>query len=154
MNRSERNFRAERLLDSLGALFSSLPRASFPLQLSGGQKQGVAIARALVHDPHLLLLDEPFANLDAHTNRDLQEALSHIHKTHRPSVLCVSHVLDNCIYLADRVLLLYGHPARIVGDFRIPLQRPRNRNMIFGAAFQELRTQILAEEELLYAKGD
>jgi NitT/TauT family transport system ATP-binding protein len=154
MTRSDRNRSAERLLDSLGSKFGSLPRGNFPHQLSGGQKQGVAIARALVHDPHLLLLDEPFTNLDAHTSRDLQDTLSYIHKTHRTSILYVSHVLDHCIYLADRILLLYGRPARIVGDFRVPLPHPRKRNMILGAAFQEVRTQIIAEEESLYAKGD
>ena len=154
MARSARNNRAEESLNALGSKFKRLPRAKFPHQLSGGQRQGVAIARALVHEPHLLLLDEPFANLDAHTSRDLQNALSHIHITQRPSILYVSHVLDHCIYLADRILLLYGHPARIAGDFRVQLPHPRERNMMRCDAFQEVRTQILSEEESLYAKGE
>lgn len=142
--------RAKELLDSLG--FNNLPTNAYPHQLSGGQKQRVAVARALIHDPHLLLLDEPFANLDAHTSRDLQETLSHIHETKRPTMLYVSHEPDHCIYLADRILLLHGSPARIVCDFEVPLPRPRSREMIVSSVYAEVRSRILAEEESLYAR--
>jgi NitT/TauT family transport system ATP-binding protein len=143
--------RAEHLLDSLG--FNALPGTAYPHQLSGGQKQRVAVARALIPDPQLLLLDEPFANLDAHTSRDLQETLSRIHATKQPTIIYVSHELDHCIYLADRVLLLHGTPARVVCDFEVPLPRPRTREMLLGSAYAEIRSRILAEEERLYAKA-
>lgn len=143
--------RAEELLAYLG--FDELPKTAYPYQLSGGQKQRIAVARSMIHDPHLLLLDEPFSNLDAHTSRDLQETLSRIHEKRKPTILYVSHGLDQCVYLADRVLLLHGAPARLVKEFEIPLARPRTREMLLSARYAEIRTQILAEEEALYAKG-
>jgi NitT/TauT family transport system ATP-binding protein len=147
-----RRCRAQELLVALG--FDELPKTAFPHQLSGGQRQRVAVARSLIHEPHLLLLDEPFSNLDAHTSRDLQETLSRIHEKRRPTILYVSHGLDQCIYLADRVLLLHDSPARFVKEFGIPLARPRTRDMLLSARFAEIRSEILAEEEALYAKED
>jgi NitT/TauT family transport system ATP-binding protein len=141
--------RAEALLDLLR--FGGLPRGAYPHQLSGGQRQRVAVARALIHEPQLLLLDEPFANLDGHTSRDLQETLLNIHETRHPTILFVSHELDHCIYLADRVLLLHGSPAVIVGQLDVTLARPRARTLLLGAAYAELRSRLLAQEESLYA---
>lgn len=149
---SEQKQSAKLLLDSLG--FNNLPITSYPHQLSGGQKQRVAVARSLVHHPHLLLLDEPFANLDAHTSRDLQEVLSNIHQSQKPTIIYVSHELDHCIYLADRIIFLHGCPARIVLDIRIPLPRPRKREIIFSPAYAEIRAQVLAAEEALYARSE
>jgi len=149
--RSERRDRAEKLLEILG--FSGLRADGYPHQLSGGQKQRVAVARSLINNPQLLLLDEPFANLDAHTSRDLQETLSRIHQARQTTILFVSHGLDQCVYLADRVVLLYGSPARVFREFKIPLPRPRNREMILGPAYAEARSQILAEEEALYERS-
>ncbi len=152
VGKSKRYLRADELLDSLG--FDNLPGAAYPHQLSGGQKQKIAVARALVHEPHLLILDEPFANLDAHTGRELQEALSRIHQISHPTILYVSHELDHCIYLADRILLLHGHPSRIINQFKVELPRPRAREMILSQAYMEIRSSILAKEEELYAKGE
>jgi len=140
---------AKELLMSLG--FGALPTNGFPHQLSGGQRQRVAIARALVHTPHLLLLDEPFANLDAHTSRDLQGVLLRIHESLKPTIVYVSHELDHCIHLADRVLLLHGSPARIVQSFSVALERPRTRDMILTPGYTEIRSRILKAEEELYA---
>ncbi len=148
----ERRQRAEQTLYSLG--FDNLPKTAYPYQLSGGQKQKIAVARAIIHEPHLLLLDEPFANLDAHTSRDLQEILLYIHETRHPTILYVSHELDHCIYLADRILLLHGSPASIVFDFKISLQRPRMREVILSPAYTEIRSHIIAMEEKLYAKKE
>lgn len=149
-NKAERRIRANQLLDSLG--FNMLPRDAYPHQLSGGQKQRVALARALIHHPHLLILDEPFANLDAHTIRDLQQTLSRLHEDQRPTVLFVSHDLDQ-VFLADRVLLLHGSPATIAAEFSVPLPRPRSREMILGGEYAGVRSEILAFEEKLYAKA-
>jgi ABC-type nitrate/sulfonate/bicarbonate transport system ATPase subunit len=149
--KSQRHQRADDLLSSLR--FDNLPKDAYPHQLSGGQKQKIAVARALIHEPHLLLLDEPFANLDAHTGRELQETLSRIHQSRYPTMLYVSHELDHCIYLADRILLLHGHPSRIIDQFKVDLPRPRTREMIFSQAYVKIRSLILAKEEELYAKG-
>ena len=150
VGKAERKRKANELLDSLG--FRNLPKAAFPHQLSGGQKQRIAVARALIHEPQLLLMDEPFANLDAHSSRDLQETLSLIHDKVRPTIIYVSHELDHCIYLADRVFLLHGSPASIVHTFEIPLPRPRRREVVLSSDFTQIRSKILAAEESLYAK--
>ncbi len=149
VEKEARRGRADRLLDSLG--FAKLPHDSYPYQLSGGQKQRVAFARALIHEPHLLILDEPFANLDAHSMRDLQETISEIHQAKGPTILYVSHDLDH-IFLADRVLLLHGSPAAFVADFQIPLERPRRRNMVLTNEYADVRAKVLSYEETLYGK--
>lgn len=150
----ERQLRQEKvaaILEKLG--FNTLPTDKYPSELSGGQKQRVAIARALIHDPELLLLDEPFSNLDAHSSRDIQETLSRIHAERNLTIIYVSHELDHCIYLADRVLLLHGKPASIHKSFQIVLSRPRQREQILSKEFAETRAEILTEEELLYAQS-
>lgn len=146
---SNRLSRVRELLSTLQ--FDGLPLGSYPHQLSGGQRQRVALARALIHDPNLLLLDEPFSNLDAHTSRDIQEMLSTIHQASRPTILYVAHDLDHSIYLADRILLLHGLPARIVQEFEVRLPRPRRRHLILTEAYAEIRSAVLSTEEALYA---
>lgn len=149
VDKKQRRQRADRLLDSLG--FTTLPRDAYPYQLSGGQKQRFALARAMIHEPHLLILDEPFANLDAHSTRDFQETISEIHQALGPTILYVSHDLDQ-IFLADRVLVLHGSPAAIAAEFALPLERPRRRNMILTTEYADVRAKVLAFEEGLYAK--
>jgi NitT/TauT family transport system ATP-binding protein len=146
----ERRRAASELLQSLGF---SLPPTSYPHELSGGQKQRIVVARALIHRPHLLLLDEPFANLDAHTSRDLQEVLLSVHFEKRQTVLFISHDLDHCVYFADRILFLSGRPARITKDFNVPLTRPRSRDMLFTDAYNHTRASVIAEEETAYANS-
>jgi NitT/TauT family transport system ATP-binding protein len=97
----------------------------YPRQLSGGQKQRVGIARALAVEPALLLMDEPFSSLDAVTRRTLQEELLRIWHSTETSVLFVTHDVEEAVYLADRVVLLAGSPARGVEEYPIRSQRPR-----------------------------
>lgn len=97
----------------------------YPRQLSGGQKQRVGIARALAVEPTLLLMDEPFSSLDAVTRKTLQEELLRIWHSTRTSVLFVTHDVDEAVYLADRVVLLAGSPARIVEHYPVTVGRPR-----------------------------
>jgi len=131
-----------------------LPHESYPHQLSGGQKQRVAIARAIIYEPQLLIFDEPFANLDAHTSRDLQETILSIHEQKKPTIILISHGLDHCIYLSKRVLLLNGNPATIYKEFCIPLAYPRTREILFTEGYHNVRSKILAEEEAIYASRD
>src|SRR5204863_4323418 len=100
---------------------------ALPRQLSGGMAQRVAIARALVTHPSVLLLDEPFSALDAFTRISLQEHLLEIWRDDRPTMLLVTHDIDEALMLADRVILLLGRPGQIRRDERIELTRPRRR---------------------------
>lgn len=99
----------------------------WPFQLSGGQAQRVGIARALALRPRLLLMDEPFSAVDALTRQKLQDELLGIWQRARPAVLFVTHDIEEAVYLADRVIVLGGKPARIVLERRIALPRPRER---------------------------
>jgi sulfonate transport system ATP-binding protein len=99
----------------------------WPRQLSGGMAQRVAIARALVTRPSVLLLDEPFSALDAFTRLSLQQHLLEIWQADRPTMLFVTHDMDEALMLADRVIVLLGNPGRVRRDQRIELARPRRR---------------------------
>jgi sulfonate transport system ATP-binding protein len=113
---------------------------SWPGTLSGGEAQRVALARALVREPELLLLDEPFAALDALTRLRMQGLVAELCGRHHPGVLLVTHDVEEAILLADRVLVLTD--SKISLDRAVELPRPRR---IGGEAFDELRDRLLAE---------
>jgi sulfonate transport system ATP-binding protein len=113
---------------------------SWPGTLSGGEAQRVALARALVREPQLLLLDEPFAALDALTRLRMQSLVAELCARHHPGVLLVTHDVEEAILLADRVLVLTD--SRISLDRVVELPRPRR---VGGEAFDELRDRLLAE---------
>ena len=96
-----------------------------PAQLSGGMAQRVALARALVHDPRLLLLDEPFGALDALTRERMGRELLHIWQAHRKTVVMVTHSVSEAVLLADRILVLGPRPASIVAEIPVQVARPR-----------------------------
>ena len=114
--------------------------AALPRQLSGGMAQRVAIARALVAQPALLLLDEPFSALDPFTKMDLQDHLLHIWAYDRPTLLLVTHDLEEALVLSDRVVVLRGRPGRIHETVHVDLPRPRRRT---EAAFQAYKQRLL-----------
>ena len=101
---------------------------AWPRELSGGQAQRVAIARALVPQPEVLLLDEPFSALDAFTRRDLQDHLLDLWNDTRPTLILVTHDVDEAVVLADRVLVMRPRPGRLFEAIDINLGRPRDRN--------------------------
>jgi len=106
---------------------------AWPRELSGGQAQRVAIARALVPQPEVLLLDEPFSALDAFTRRDLQDHLLDLWADTRPTLVLVTHDVDEAVVLADRVLVMRPRPGRLFDEIKINLARPRDRNSpLFG----------------------
>ncbi|WP_439380867.1 ABC transporter ATP-binding protein [Amycolatopsis lexingtonensis] len=113
---------------------------AWPVTLSGGEAQRVALARALVREPRLLLLDEPFAALDALTRIKMHALVRHLVDVHRPAVLLVTHDVDEAILLADRVVALRS--GRLAAEHRVGFDGERSRR---NPAFDELRHRLLAE---------
>src|SRR4029079_1578161 len=98
----------------------------FPWQLSGGMQQRASLCRALIHDPPLLMLDEPFASLDMFTREELWLALQELWLARKPTVILVTHDLREAALLSDRVLVMSARPGRIVAEAMVDLPRPRN----------------------------
>jgi NitT/TauT family transport system ATP-binding protein len=118
---------------------------AYPHQLSGGMKQRVAVARALARRPKVLLMDEPFAAVDAQTRLMMQEELLRVWEAERTTVVFVTHSVPEAVFLADRVLVMTGRPGCIRADVEIDLARPRLwRNLDEDRRFIELQHQITA----------
>ncbi len=115
---------------------------SLPRELSGGMAQRVALARALVHDPDLLLLDEPFGALDALTRERMWTELSRIWQAHKKTVIMVTHSIGEALFLADRVLVLSARPGSLKLDLPVDLPRPRTDEMRYTAHFGNLARKL------------
>ncbi len=113
-----------------------------PAALSGGMQQRVNLARALVTEPYLLLLDEPFAALDAITRESMQHELLAIWNQTRKTVLMVTHQIDEAVLLSDRVIVFSPRPARIAADIRINLPRPRTGEVRFDPVFEQRTKEV------------
>jgi NitT/TauT family transport system ATP-binding protein len=118
---------------------------ALPVQLSGGMRQRVGIARALVMQPRALLMDEPFGALDAQTRLSMQQLLLDIWQTLKTTVLFVTHDIDEAILLADRVCVMTARPGRITRDIAITLRRPRSIDDLTSAGFTDFKATIMAE---------
>jgi sulfonate transport system ATP-binding protein len=135
--RSEREARVAAALARVGLADKA---HAWPRELSGGQAQRVAIARALVPQPEVLLLDEPFSALDAFTRRDLQDHLLDLWADTRPTLILVTHDVDEAVVLADRVLVMRPRPGRLFEQITINLARPRDRN---SPLFDSFKRRVL-----------
>ena len=133
--------RRQRVAQALERVGLSDKAAVWPRELSGGQAQRVALARALGPRPEVLLLDEPFSALDAFTRVDLQDHLLDLWADARPTLILVTHDVDEAIVLADRILVMRPQPGHISDEIAADLPRPRDRQ---SAAFDAVKRRILA----------
>jgi NitT/TauT family transport system ATP-binding protein len=123
VDRAKRRARAAELIELVGLTEFATHR---PAQLSGGMQQRVAIARALAYNPGVLLMDEPFAALDALTRDEMQRLLAEVWRATRKTVIYVTHNVAEAVYLADRVIVMSPHPGRVRAEVRVQLPRPRD----------------------------
>jgi len=139
--RAERHRRAQQALAEVGL---SDAASKFPWQLSGGMQQRVAIARAIAYQPEVMLMDEPFASLDAQTRFDLEDLLLGVRRDLGVTILFVTHDIDEAVYLADRVIVLGESPCRVLEIVDVDLPRPRDQISTRSLpAFAALRTHVL-----------
>ncbi|MGY1840279.1 MULTISPECIES: ABC transporter ATP-binding protein [unclassified Modestobacter] len=122
-----RDEREARIAEVLHAVGLGDVGKSYPWQLSGGMQQRVAIARALAHQPDMLLMDEPFASVDAQTRFDLEDLILEVRAQLGITVVLVTHDIDEAVYLADRVVVLSGAPSAVEEIVEVPLERPRSQ---------------------------
>jgi sulfonate transport system ATP-binding protein len=135
-----REVRRDRIAHALAKVGLADKANAWPRELSGGQAQRVAIARALVPQPEVLLLDEPFSALDAFTRRDLQDHLLDLWAETRPTLVLVTHDVDEAVVLADRVFVMRPRPGRLFEEIQISLGRPRDRN---SPSFDNFKRRVL-----------
>ena len=142
VEKKKRRDLADHYLDVVG--MSDFANA-YPHELSGGMRQRVAIARAFANDPQILLMDEPFGSLDAHTRILLQKELLRIWQVHRKTVLFVTHSVDEAIFLADSIVIITARPGRVGENLNVDMERPRRRS---DTAFGRLADYILHRLEI------
>lgn len=135
-----RKLHRERVSEALTAVGLQHRKRAWPSELSGGQAQRIALARALAKQPELLFADEPFSALDAITRTEMQQLLVSLVRRWNTAVLLVTHDIDEAIAVADRIILMGGQPGKIVQQWQVPLQHPRTEH---AAAALSLRQDIL-----------
>ncbi|WP_026582270.1 ABC transporter ATP-binding protein [Bacillus sp. J33] len=116
--------------------------SAYPHELSGGMKQRAAFIRALLSPQPVILLDEPFSALDELTRHDMQKWLLDIWNEHKPTILFVTHNIEEAIYLSDRILVLSSRPAQVAHEFKVPFSRPRKEQLMLDEKFLDCKRTI------------
>lgn len=132
----------ERARELLGLVQLEGIETKYPGELSGGMQQRASIARALLHDPEILFMDEPFGALDAMTREELNMQLQQVHMSQRKTILFITHSIPEAVLLSDRVLVMSAGPGRLLADRRVPLERPRSLEDNTRAEFVELEREL------------
>ena len=142
-HRLPRAERRERVAQALSDVGLTGHETKYPRQLSGGMQQRVAIARALAYRPSMLLMDEPYASVDAQTRESLEDMLLDVWERRNKTVLFVTHDIDESVYLADRVLVLSKGPSHVIADLTVDIARPRDQiDTKAEPKFVELRAEV------------
>ncbi len=115
---------------------------SYPHELSGGMQQRASLARALLHDPDVLLMDEPFGALDAMTREELNMELQRVHLAQHKTVLFVTHSISEAVLLSDRIIVMSSSPGRVADVIRVPLERPRTASVQVTQDFQAVAASV------------
>ena len=138
---------AERVRKGLDLVNLTGFEKKFPWQLSGGMQQRTSLCRALIHEPSLLMLDEPFGALDAFTREELWCVIRDLHAARKITVVLVTHDLREAVFLADRIFVMSQRPGRVIVERKIELPRPRDLDVTFTQEFSdivhELRSHIV-----------
>jgi NitT/TauT family transport system ATP-binding protein len=132
----------EKAVELLGLMGLERFSKNYPGELSGGMQQRVSLARAFIHDPKLLLMDEPFAALDAMTREQMAEELQRIWISSPKSVVFITHHIPEAVFLADRVLVVSARPGRVTNDIAIDLSRPRTLDTLADPRFTQICNRL------------
>lgn len=150
IGKAERRASAQRFIEAVGLKGFE---KSFPSALSGGMKQRVSIARVLANDPDVMLLDEPFAALDAMTRQVLQEQLLTIYEKSGKTIVFITHFIDEALMLSSRIIVMGAKPGRIVQDIRNDLPMPRSAEVQLSPAYLEMKKSIWETVQVEVMKG-
>jgi len=134
-NKAEYVAKAEKLLETVGLKGFG---EKYPWQLSGGMQQRANLCRALIHEPELLMLDEPFGALDSFTREELWCVIRDLHAAQGVTIVLVTHDLREAVFLADRIFVMSARPGRIVRDQEVPFARPRELDILYQADFNDI----------------
>jgi NitT/TauT family transport system ATP-binding protein len=121
-----------------------------PTELSGGMQQRACICRALIHDPSLVIMDEPFGSLDAMTREEMNIGLLDLWSKKKKTIVFVTHSIPEAVFLSDRVVVLTKRPSKVSSIFEIPFERPRNINLMYSEKFRKIQAEI--REEIGFVK--
>jgi NitT/TauT family transport system ATP-binding protein len=134
-NKREYIEKAENLLEIVGLKGVG---SKFPWQLSGGMQQRANLCRALIHEPELLMLDEPFGALDAFTREELWCVIRDLHAAQGVTIVLVTHDLREAVFLADRIFVMSARPGKVVKEHTVPFARPRDIELTYDNAFNDM----------------